>query len=74
MKTTYILVERTPDGNGQVEYHETEIAVSTDRDTLVKYCKTELHSDIGRKKDNMWATYYEIGVSKLLVLTKEERA
>jgi hypothetical protein len=70
MSVTYILVERTPDGNGQVAYHETEIAVSTDRESLEKYCETTMYSKVG-KKDNMWATYYEIIPSKLLIVNKE---
>jgi hypothetical protein len=67
MKTTYILVERTPDGNGNRD-SENEIAVSTDREALEKYCETTLHSKLGKKK-NMWATYYEIKISKMVVLS-----
>ena len=67
MKTTYILVERTPDGNGNRD-SENEIAVSTDREALEKYCETTLHSKLGKKK-NMWATYYEIKISNIIVLS-----
>lgn len=71
MKTTYILVEITPDGNGNRDF-ENEIAVSTDREALEKYCETDLYSVVGKNKKNMWATYYAIKVSKLIIINKED--
>ena len=66
MATTYILVERTPDGNGLRDW-ENEIAVSTDREALEKYCETTIGSKLNDRSD-FWAKYYEIKTSSIVVL------
>ena len=67
---SYILSHYEPDGNG-VRDIETEVAISEDREVLVKYTKTEFDYNIGQdtnKDKPFWSGYYLIHESSMKIM------
>ena len=70
----YELIAVTPDGGGVRDFTEI-VAISKDKDKLVKYCEKtysyspELSDSKPESDKNVWGTWYRLSISGIIIVT-----